>query len=136
MFITRYPLVVISRLIGRYIGIENYTKIKLKIRNNVRNSAQKTSLNNVKRNAIPISHQIKRAKNISLESSESYNELLQICVLYLSAYQYPYHLLSFLVKQTGLSNTTAWLRPKNRNNLRASTTSSSIPYIWLLAIFF
>ena len=131
MFITRLPLVV-SRIISRKIlASNNYTKFESKIRH-ICNSLKKRSklVRQIKNDQIPVSYNIKSGNDIFLKSSYNYNELLQICVLHLSAYKYPYHLLSILVKQTGLSNTTksAWPWPKK-------TPSSVTNVPWLLTVF-
>ena len=135
MFITSYPLVVCS-LIRKYNETENNAKIKIKrvLQKSVHKN--KISINIIKRNKTAKFcnfEKITREEN-NILSSESYNELLQVCVLHLSTYYNPLDLLQFLVKHTGSSNATTWLRkPKSRN--RTSSTPSIFD-IWFLPILF
>ena len=130
MFIIRNTLVV-SRFISRCIVSDKNRRFKCKIKRNLKESS------NHKRNLVcgrnendktPVYHAKIIRQNNHIKPSHNYNELLQVSLLLLSAYDYPLYLLS------GLSNTaTTWLRPKN---LRSSKKPASIANIWLFSVFF
>ena len=130
MFIIRNTLVV-SRFISRCIVSDKNKRFECKIKSNLKESS------NHKRNLVcgrnekdktPVYHDKIIRQNNHLKPSHNYNELLQVSLLLLSAYDYPLYLLS------GLSNTaTTWLRPKN---LRSSKKPASIANIWLFPVFF
>ena len=129
MFIIRNTLVV-SRFISRCIVSDKNRRFKCKIKRNLKESS------NHKRNLVcgrnendktPVYHAKIIRQNNHIKPSHNYNELLQVSLLLLSAYDYPLYLLS------GLSDTTTWLRPKN---LRSSKKPASIANIWLFPVFF
>ena len=130
MFIIRNTLVV-SRFISRCIVSDKNKRFECKIKSNLKESS------NHKRNLVcgrnendktPVYHAKIIRQNNHIKPSHNYNELLQVSLLLLSAYDYPLYLLS------GLSNTaTTWLRPKN---LRSSKKPASIANIWLFSVFF
>ena len=137
MFITSYPLVVCS-LIRKYNETNNNAKIKIKIKNVLQKSVHKNKLttNIFKKNKTEIRCNLdkKTREKYNTLSRENYNELLQICLLYLSTYYNPLDLLQFLVTKTGLSNTTTWLWKLKSSG--PSTTSTSFPDFWFFSILF
>ena len=130
MFIIRNTLVV-SRFISRCNVSDKNRRFEFNIKRNLKESSNHKRTLVCGRNEndkTPVYHNKIIRQNNPLTPSQNYNELLQVSLLLLSAYDYPLYLLS------GLSNTTAtWLRPKN---LRSSKKPASIANIWLFSVFF
>ena len=131
MFIIRNTLVV-SRFISRCIVSDKNRRFECNIKSNLKESSnhKRTLVHGRNENdKTPVYHNKIIRQNNHLKPSHNYNELLQVSLLLLSAYDYPLYLLS------GLSNTTTatWLRPKN---LRSSKKPASIANIWLFPVFF
>ena len=129
MFIIRNTLVV-SRFISRCIVSDKNRRFECNIKSNLKESSNHKRTLVCGRNEndkTPVYHTKIIRQNNPLTPSQNYNELLQVSLLLLSAYDYPLYLLS------GLSDTTTWLRPKN---LRSSKKPASIANIWLFSVFF